>query len=698
MSSTGVMPQGNSTPKPDDKSELDLRAIIDANPRLDELSAARVVCQVATSVHAAKGGATELSPEAIAIKSDGSIHVELGKLVLAYASPEKIKNLATDRRSDVFSLGVVLWEALTHVRLFEGGSDDAIGKAVTSDEIMAPSQLNANVPAELDTICKKALARDPAERYQSVKVMAAELEAVLDDAEYPDDNSRLAAFVQKALAQKPKLPAPKVAPKIPTTPPQNVALPSILARPNGTSPPPITAASTLPGMPPVRPATIPPVSVAPVAPIAPVLPVAPEPAPVAPIAPVLPIAVVAEPPVAPSVPAPPILPSGSGQNLRSTIIGTPAPPGLDELVKTTPFVREETPPPAIGLIAGLGAMPGLAAEAPKPPIVPIAPVIAPPTPVAAPIAAPAVEVAAAAPAPALADEPPTDELDDDAAKNPADVVALGRPSQQDMLSRWAWQTDSMEAIHDEPEDTAPNRKTLLYAIGGALGVALLIIIIAVASGGSKKEEVVADKPAEFKPTVSAGTEPTPTPTPTPEVKATVVDPVPPTPTPPPTPEVKAVAPPVDAMVAIAPPPPPIPTPKPPEIKKAEPPPHPPEVKKAEIKKAPEVKKAPEIKKAPKKVATGPVDPYGEQPKKVDPAEAYRTGLQQYMRGDTNGALATFKASMAANSGYAPTYRGLGLVYEKLGNHSMARAAFKRYLALAPSASDAENIRERMEKL
>src|SRR5690606_25540033 len=73
---------------------------------------------------------------------------------------------------------------------------------------------------------------------------------------------------------------------------------------------------------------------------------------------------------------------------------------------------------------------------------------------------------------------------------------------------------------------------------------------------------------------------------------------------------------------------------------------------------------------------------------VDVQAAYRTGLQRFARGDTRGALASLRTARAANPSYAPTWRGLGLVYEKLGQKAQARAAYKRYLQLAPRASDA----------
>ena len=79
------------------------------------------------------------------------------------------------------------------------------------------------------------------------------------------------------------------------------------------------------------------------------------------------------------------------------------------------------------------------------------------------------------------------------------------------------------------------------------------------------------------------------------------------------------------------------------------------------------------------------------------AEAlYKQGLQSFVRGDTKGALAALQKAKAANPGFAPTWRVLGQVYEKLGDHAAAKNAFDRYLKLAPGASDAEMIRARLE--
>jgi serine/threonine-protein kinase len=93
----------------------------------------------------------------------------------------------------------------------------------------------------------------------------------------------------------------------------------------------------------------------------------------------------------------------------------------------------------------------------------------------------------------------------------------------------------------------------------------------------------------------------------------------------------------------------------------------------------------------------PLDPYTASASS-DPTAAYKIGLQQYARGDTGGALVTLRGSLSSNPGFAPTWRAIGLVYEKIGNKAQARSAFRRYLQLSPDATDADQIRDRMERL
>jgi serine/threonine protein kinase len=98
---------------------------------------------------------------------------------LSYVAPERIKDLPLDGRSDLFSLGVVLWELLAGRKLFRGKSDFQTLKNVTEMPVPAPSEGRPDVPPELDRIVARALARDPAERYATGQELAEELDGVL---------------------------------------------------------------------------------------------------------------------------------------------------------------------------------------------------------------------------------------------------------------------------------------------------------------------------------------------------------------------------------------------------------------------------------------------------------------------------------------------------------------------------------------
>ena len=97
----------------------------------------------------------------------------------AYCAPEQLEGGKVDRRTDVFSLGIVLWECLTGSHLFDAGTDAHIIDAVRGRRIEAPSLLRSEVPRALDDITLRALARDPAKRYQSAQDMAEDLERFL---------------------------------------------------------------------------------------------------------------------------------------------------------------------------------------------------------------------------------------------------------------------------------------------------------------------------------------------------------------------------------------------------------------------------------------------------------------------------------------------------------------------------------------
>jgi predicted Ser/Thr protein kinase len=96
-----------------------------------------------------------------------------------YFSPEHGRGAALDARSDVFSLGTMLYELLTGVLPFSGqGVSERIAQICEQDPVL-PRRLNPSIPGELQNICLKALEKTPADRYASAREMAADLERYL---------------------------------------------------------------------------------------------------------------------------------------------------------------------------------------------------------------------------------------------------------------------------------------------------------------------------------------------------------------------------------------------------------------------------------------------------------------------------------------------------------------------------------------
>jgi serine/threonine-protein kinase len=105
---------------------------------------------------------------------------------LAYLSPEQVRAAPEiDGRSDVFSLGVVLWEMLTGQRLFTAENEFQTMRNVLMRPVPPPSSLRAGVPAGLDAIVARALERERGRRYQTAQAFAEELERFLHDVPCP---------------------------------------------------------------------------------------------------------------------------------------------------------------------------------------------------------------------------------------------------------------------------------------------------------------------------------------------------------------------------------------------------------------------------------------------------------------------------------------------------------------------------------
>jgi serine/threonine protein kinase len=106
--------------------------------------------------------------------------VGLFKGKISYIAPERIKEQPVDGRSDLFSLGIVLWELLAGRKLFRGKSEFDTLKNVAQMPVPLPSSLRPEVPPELDRIVARALARDPGDRFATGTELAEALDGVLE--------------------------------------------------------------------------------------------------------------------------------------------------------------------------------------------------------------------------------------------------------------------------------------------------------------------------------------------------------------------------------------------------------------------------------------------------------------------------------------------------------------------------------------
>ncbi|MBK9090127.1 MAG: protein kinase [Holophagales bacterium] len=98
---------------------------------------------------------------------------------LQYMSPEQAWGKKVDRRTDIFSLGIVLFEMLAGERLFSGDTDLTILEQVRDARSEAPSLKNPDVPKKVDQIVLKALAKNPQDRYQNASEMEKDINSVL---------------------------------------------------------------------------------------------------------------------------------------------------------------------------------------------------------------------------------------------------------------------------------------------------------------------------------------------------------------------------------------------------------------------------------------------------------------------------------------------------------------------------------------
>jgi len=123
---------------------------------------------------------------------------------IAYLSPEQCKGTAIDRRSDLFSLGIVFWEMLTVERLYKRNSDFENMTAIVTEPPIPPSARRQGIPPELDQIVLRLLSKEPDDRYQTADELVEALEDVAPKVGALISTSSVGRLLREMFGQRPE--------------------------------------------------------------------------------------------------------------------------------------------------------------------------------------------------------------------------------------------------------------------------------------------------------------------------------------------------------------------------------------------------------------------------------------------------------------------------------------------------------------
>lgn len=207
-----------------------LRAYLDEHGPLHPAEAVHIVAEVADALAAAhRAGLVhrDIKPANILIRDDGQVLVtdfgiaklrsqtadltQTGMMIgsVRYLSPEQVEGKPVDARTDVYALGIVLYEALTGRAPFQADTDAATALARLREYPMRPRQIRPGIPKGLEAVVLRAMAIDPNQRYSSAVEMRAALLAT------PTSDDPTGAEVQQptGIVPAPTPPAPRPAPR-----------------------------------------------------------------------------------------------------------------------------------------------------------------------------------------------------------------------------------------------------------------------------------------------------------------------------------------------------------------------------------------------------------------------------------------------------------------------------------------------------
>jgi serine/threonine-protein kinase len=156
----------------------------------------------------------DVTPENVFVSFDGTVkvldfgiakaanqleHTKAGEIKgkLSYMSPEQALGKPVDCRSDIFSLGAVLYEWLTGFKLFTGDSEVAILKSIIDSKIYAPSYFKSDIPEQVEQILMRALEKDREKRYANAWEMQYDIDQFLSQYEFTPSNIHLSNFLKQ---------------------------------------------------------------------------------------------------------------------------------------------------------------------------------------------------------------------------------------------------------------------------------------------------------------------------------------------------------------------------------------------------------------------------------------------------------------------------------------------------------------------
>jgi serine/threonine protein kinase len=156
-----------------------------------------------------KGGIAKITDFGIARLPNSAVKTMTGLILGSprYMSPEQVIGKTIDARSDIFSLGVVLYESLTGIAPFDGDNVNAIMYATVNTTPPPPSSHNRSVPPMLDLIAAKAMAKLLEDRYQSIKEFSDDLREVRRQMDASRPATALKASTAPAMSRPQAVPA-----------------------------------------------------------------------------------------------------------------------------------------------------------------------------------------------------------------------------------------------------------------------------------------------------------------------------------------------------------------------------------------------------------------------------------------------------------------------------------------------------------